>query len=348
MTDQGMSKKEVNRLRCREKVLIWKKSLFILLMIGILVIAGCSKKEDPIVNSNNTADSPQTRTQSVERKPFIVQNQETVIVYFATPDKKNLVPVTLSVKTTKEAAKVAVEKLLAGPENDFSCGVIPEGTKLKDIYLQGRTVYVDLTEDIEKLNEEAESAQLALDALTLTLTEFNEVDDVQVLIDSQVEKELGEINIENPLKRPEQINLYGKPGKHNIKIFFSDSNAMYLVPITIGVEDGDIPLRAMKKLLNGPPENSGLISTVWPGTKINNFTIEDGVATIDFSNEVLGYGGGTTAETMLLNSVVLTLTQFEEIEAVQILIDGKKVEFLPEGSDISAPIPAPRKINQVQ
>jgi len=320
-------------------------SVFFVLLL--FVLTGCLWGKDA-TTEGNISDSTKQETGSGERQALLVKDQELVVVYFSTPDEKNLVPVTLSIKPTNEAAKIAVEKLLAGPENDFSLPTVPEGTKLKDIYLQGSTAYVDLTEEI--LTTPEETAEQTIDALIFTLTEFPNIESVQILVDSQVEPAIGSIDISKPLKRSQVINYYGKepPGENLAKVYFADSNAIYLVPITIEVDPKNPPLSALKKLVAGPPEESGLLSTVWQGTEINSLEIKDGLATVDFNAEVLGYGGGSSAETMLVNSVLCTLTQFSEIEGVQFLIDGEKIEYFPEGTDVSTPLSAPREINYIR
>ncbi|MGI6711267.1 MAG: GerMN domain-containing protein [Bacillota bacterium] len=329
---------------------ILRNSVIFLLLVIFVFIIGCAQVYKPDVKPEGSAKSQQdsNRNQLIDRKPFLVQNRETVRVYFATPDGKNLVPVTLSINPTKEAAKVAVEKLLAGPENNFSLRTIPEGTKLKDIFLQDRTVYVDLTTEIKKVAQKKNNTELALSSLVLTLTEFKEVDNVQVLIDGKIEKKLGEIEIEKPIKRPKNINYYGDKKENSIVIFYSDANAMFLVPISLGVSGKDFPLIALKKLLKGPPVNSGLIGTCLPQTKVHSLSINNGIASVDFSQEALGYSGGANAETMWVNSVVLTLTMFDQISAVQFLFNGKKIKYLPEGTDVSLPIPTPQDINFIQ
>jgi len=320
------------------------KVLFLFLFLLLFVLTGCSWGKDKPAEGNNP-DSTKKEAGSVERTALLVKDQELVVIYFAASDGKNLVPVTLAIKPTEEAAKIAVEKLLAGPENDFSLPTIREGTKLKDLYLQGATAYVDLTEEV--LSTPEELAEQTIDAIVFTLTEFATVQDVQILINSQIKEKLGSVDISEPIVRPEVINYYGdKPKEQNIaKVYFSDSNAVYLVPVTMQVDGKNPPLSALKKLIAGPPKESGLVATVWQGTKINDFKVEEQVAMVDFSADVLGYGGGSTAETMLINSVLYTLTQFPEIERVQFLIDGNQIEYFPEGSDVSSPLMAPSKIN---
>ncbi|MCR6545632.1 GerMN domain-containing protein [Dehalobacterium formicoaceticum] len=275
----------------------------------------------------------------------MVKDQELVVVYFASMDKKNLIPVTLGIKPTPEAARVAMEKLLAGPENEFSAPTIPEGTKLKDMYLVGTTAYVDLTEEL--LTAPRQTADQTVKSIVFTMTEFPGVEDVQIMVNGQIEENLAGVDISQPFKRPDAINYYGAQpmGQNLVKAYFSDDNAIYLVPVTLQADTQDRPLAALRKLLEGPPKNSGLGATLWPGTKIHSFHMADGLATIDFNNQAFGYGGGSTAELMFVNSVLYTLSQFSEIKQVKFLFEGKEIEYLPEGTDMTSPIQIPNKIN---
>lgn len=320
------------------------KALSAFFVLLLFVLTGCVWGRD-IKNNIDQTDSVNKGSETFKREALLVKDQELVVVYFATPDEQNLVPVTLSIKPTNEAARIAVEKLLAGPENDFSLPTVPEGTKLKDLYLYGSTAYVDLTEEV--LNTSEDMAEKTVSALVFTLTEFPSVRDVKILIDSQEQEMIAAVDISQPIKRPEVINYYGQepPGDNLARVYFADSNAIYLVPVTFEVDGENPPLFALEKLVAGPPEDSGLISTIWQGAKINNLTVNDRLAVVDFSAEVLGYGGGSAAETMLVNSVLCTLTQFSDIDGVQFLIDGEKIEYFPEGTDVSSPLSAPGRIN---
>ncbi len=70
---------------------------------------------------------------------------------------------------------------------------------------------------------------------------------------------------------------------------------------------------------------------------INDVTVDDGVAYVDFSSENLT--GGAATEIALIDQIVYTLgNSFEEIAAVQFTVDGKRAETLMDQSDISEPI----------
>lgn len=95
----------------------------------------------------------------------------------------------------------------------------------------------------------------------------------------------------------------------------------------------------MKELLQGPQDDN--LSKIIPEeTRILDLRVENGIAYLDLSSEIAeaNYGSGT--EAVLLSSIVWTLTQLEEVEAVQILIEGEIVDSI--GGHCSASIPLTR------
>lgn len=84
---------------------------------------------------------------------------------------------------------------------------------------------------------------------------------------------------------------------------------------------------AMTALLEGPTaqeEEVGVFSAIPPGTRLLDLTIEEGIATVDLSEE-FGTGGGTAGETMQLAQVIYTLTQFPTVEGILLEIEGERV-----------------------
>ncbi|WXJ88442.1 Spore germination protein GerM [Moorella humiferrea] len=320
---------------------------FVLLLTFVLVLAGitggCFSKPKPAPQEDKVSNKV--------RQPLLLTRElGQVLVYYLTEDGTYLVPVTITFTPTREVAKTAVEKLLAGPQVDGLKGVMPEGVKLRDIYVLDdlNTVYVDLTKELLAVQNK-EQAEKAVKALVLTLTNIENVKYVNILVEGQAVTELAGLKLNTPLARPETINSLIKNGQEGVQVYFSDAKANFLVPVTVplpsGATAGDLPRAAVLALLAGPPADSNLVRTVWPGTRLLNFSVADGLATVDLSKEVTAYGGGSAAETALLNSLLFTLTQFPGINRVQLLIEGQKREYLPEGSAIGAPLTRPEKLN---
>lgn len=64
-----------------------------------------------------------------------------------------------------------------------------------------------------------------------------------------------------------------------------------------------------------------------PGTSVLGIRLEDRLATVDFSEElVTNFRGGSDNEGVLVYSIVNTLTSFPTIDKVQILVAGERVD----------------------
>lgn len=108
------------------------------------------------------------------------------------------------------------------------------------------------------------------------------------------------------------------------------------------VETGVAVARAaMEELLARPTDfeaNAGVGTSVPPGTRLLGLAIDDGVATVDLSEEYGFTGGGSMGESFAVSQVVFTLTQFPTVEAVAFEIEGTPLEETPgHGIDLSKP-----------
>ena len=93
----------------------------------------------------------------------------------------------------------------------------------------------------------------------------------------------------------------------------------------------------MTELLKGP-ETDDLSRVIPEGTVLRGITLEYGVAYVDFSEELLKAEVGGEAEAVLVNSIVKTLTQLEEVDSVQILVVGEIVETIAGHISIDEPL----------
>jgi germination protein M len=95
----------------------------------------------------------------------------------------------------------------------------------------------------------------------------------------------------------------------------------------------------IEELIRGP--TGVLVRTIPEGTKLLSvYLLPDGTLVVDFSREIQTlHTGGTTGEILTVYSIVNTLTMnFNEIEKVQILVDGDEVETLVGHIDLESPL----------
>ncbi len=134
-----------------------------------------------------------------------------------------------------------------------------------------------------------------------------------------------------------------------LPVYYYNGDAQFFVPIHLPIESENEPIdiRAKKildKIVAGPPVD-GLMKTIPAGTKINSVKTDGDLVIVDLSGDITSYGGGSTWERGIVRSIVLSLTELPGIRRVQFLVDGKQMEYLPQGTIISKPMSRKRGPN---
>lgn len=88
---------------------------------------------------------------------------------------------------------------------------------------------------------------------------------------------------------------------------------------------------SLEALLQGPTaseQQAGYYTTINPNVKIQKLTIENGVAKVDFDEELQSYAGGSCRVTAIRAQIEQTLKQFPTVKSVVISIDGRTQDIL--------------------
>ena len=124
-----------------------------------------------------------------------------------------------------------------------------------------------------------------------------------------------------------------------ITVYRATPDAMYLVPEVHQVPRNESPAKTAIELLMADPTIKDVVSPIPKGTELRKLLIKDGIAYVDFSDKIVKNNvGGSASELLLVGAIVNTLTEFPEIEKVQILVEGKTVETISGHVDISGPL----------
>lgn len=89
-------------------------------------------------------------------------------------------------------------------------------------------------------------------------------------------------------------------------------------------------LYAAVQAVAGPPNDVQAIRFP-PGTRVIGVSVDGSTATVDLSKEVDAQAGGTFGENGEFKGLVYTVTGIPGIDAVQITVDGSRLETLPGG-----------------
>ena len=124
-----------------------------------------------------------------------------------------------------------------------------------------------------------------------------------------------------------------------VKIYFGAHDAEHIVAeVHMIRQDALLMLIAMETLIDGP-QNRDLVAVVPSEARVKSVNVRERIAYVDFSDEIVTHGfGGSSREILAVGAIVNTLTEFPEVERVQILVEGKKVNTLFGHMDISEPL----------
>ena len=119
----------------------------------------------------------------------------------------------------------------------------------------------------------------------------------------------------------------------------------YLVP-----EERMIPVThnfyasVIEELIKGPLKRDDANIPMIPETKVLNLYVKNGIAYLNFSNEIRRANVGSASEALLLYAIANSLTEFEEIKAVNILINGRSNETIGGHIELNRPIARSEKL----
>jgi germination protein M len=160
----------------------------------------------------------------------------------------------------------------------------------------------------------------------------------------QEEQEVEEQEQAKPEEKPAESNE--KTHIRKAKLYFvtmNNNDEFELKSVARSVSFKDAPLtEILHSLLQGPTDkefNDEVMNLIPRQTKINNIYIKNNTAYIDFNEEFRFNSLGVFGLTAQLKQVIYTVTEFSNISQVQILINGKTVNYLAqEGVFIGKPL----------
>ncbi|MDR2181815.1 MAG: GerMN domain-containing protein [Treponema sp.] len=149
----------------------------------------------------------------------------------------------------------------------------------------------------------------------------------------------------DPAEKPPAQPAAGqkKPVERNVYLLRVDNAGTILqTKVKRSLPASDSPLRdAIEVLIRGPgadESKNGLISLIPGGTRLLGATVRGTTAYLNFNEEFLFNEAGVEGYAGQRRQVVLTATEFANVKDVQILIDGKRQDYLGEGIWIGSPI----------
>ncbi len=119
-------------------------------------------------------------------------------------------------------------------------------------------------------------------------------------------------------------------------IMAGDDSSGKIIPVEkyVSVRDKTIEEIIVAELQKEPGEEK--LTTLLANLNILSVETVEGITYVDISGEHLS--GGSLIESMILLQLVYSLTELDEVEAVQVLVDGSKAESLMGHIEIWEPL----------
>lgn len=176
--------------------------LCVILALGVTGLAGCGEDSgtaDPYGSGDSPGDGSEENTKQDYRIALYFVNEEYIVTGNESVDKFRIFEYDLD----SEPANVymdALELLKTPPEDGFS-SVIDDEIRFNGAYLEGNTVYVDLSGD--GLNGGSMDEGFLISQIVNTLiNSFEEAEQVQFLVDGKiVESLMGHVGTEEPFTK---------------------------------------------------------------------------------------------------------------------------------------------------
>lgn len=295
--------------------------------------------------------SPSPEPESIEapessEKDAVLPSTDTVdtVVYYQ-DNYGYLVPVMRSVPAEEGIAKATLNLMVQSTYNDMEAArlglrtIFPENTAF-DLDVSNGVATIDLSAEVTQYKDAASEANM-VSAVVNTLTEFPTVDTVNILVGGQAIETLPNgTRVSGDLKRS-SLNLESASADldpadaDTIVLYFTGESSSLIVPVTrmvFGYSDIDT---AVLELTKGPSATSPLDSVLPSGCGLIGVTVNGDKATINFTREFMNIAEETDGGRMSLKALVLTCTQFEGINSVEIQVEGEPYD--PGESTLAVP-----------
>ncbi|TGB04130.1 GerMN domain-containing protein [Halobacillus salinus] len=289
----------------------------------------------------------QPTSQTVERELYLMD------------ENGMIVPQTIELPASQEAASQAIEYLVKdGPvtnllPNGFQA-VLPAGTEVLGLNPEADgTMVVDLSEEFK--NYDAKDEQKILEAMTYTLTQFDGIKRIKLWINGY-EQNVMPVDgtpVSQGVSRSDGINVQGADhvdvlDTEAVTVYFpaQSGDQIYQVPVTTRVQKGDdLYTTVVQALLEGPALETSLLQPFNDEAEVLKTELNDGVLSLSFNEAILTGQDQPTLSNAALASLVMSLTDFEEVESVEVNVEGSEQVINELGEPIVEPVTR-QEVNQ--
>lgn len=246
----------------------------------------------------------------------------------------------LTGQTTKEQIVEILTLLGTTPENKEMKPVISGGINIVNYAYEDNIVTVSIGSKYNDLSKTASILTRA--AIVKSLTQLEEVSGVNLTIEGEPLTDSDGIlvgTMTGDMFLDDDDEELGDYEKVVIRLYFANETGDALVPIDRSlVHNLDMSNMSMEKLvieqlLQGPASDASY-PTINPETKLLSVTVKDGICYVNFDSGILTPVDNVTSD-VVIYSIVNSLVELNEVNRVQISIDGKKDTKFRDSYDLT-------------
>jgi len=313
----------------------------VLIMFSIILLGLCSSctSTEPDDEAVETIDYKVAYEEYSEEfvelndSDLIKEDEDSSQVVFYYKDVQGyLVPVMRQVPKQEGIAKSVINALIDTSENRIELRglglspVLPEDLKCELALKEDNLMRVSFNDVILSLKTQEEE-KTALQAVVYTLTEFETVDKVQILVNNEIIETLTNgTQISEPLTRANINSLNNVVnGEYVRSTFYSfnntSNNYTYYIPITKNIlkESKEIP-SIVEEQIN---LNKEMNKKIPDGFELDGVVKEDKTVYISIKNEI---DTKDIEYTRFMKAMCLTIGQNSDVDTIQLLIGDKEVQ----------------------
>lgn len=252
---------------------------------------------------------------------------ESLLLYYRAADvshAEGLICAEPAAEDQKRSVEALARRYFMGPRLDTLRSPFPKGTAVEEFSVTGSQLFLHMNEEFSSLS--GVDLSLALTCISMTFFQLDEITSVEIAFHGGIWG-----GNQAVLLREGDIILSDNSldlAQSKITVYYADQDNRYLIPVEVNTKLERLEERAALavSMLSETPERAELRLTLPKNTEILDLSIENGECIIDFSDDFYRYRNKSeSGERMTILSVVNTLTQFTDIQSVQILVEGNSL-----------------------
>ena len=298
-----------------------KVSLFFLLFLIVVLVAGCEKKTD--LNTVLPEGS---------YKVYYINNTQTGITW-EVYEAESTEP--------EDLIEELLEQMSSDPANYAYKHTISDNVIVKEFTLTEGNLTINF--DSTYQNQDAINEALTRAVIVKTLCQIEGVNYVEFYVNGAPLTDSNE-KVVSPMTADDFINSNDVETNYipaSLTLYFANKKGDKLMQCTEKkLYDGSITMEQLilLRLIEGPDEveqAEGMRAVIPKDTVVNNVITKEDVCYVDFSKEFLAPMEGVNADVSIY-AVVNSLVELNNINKVQIMIDGKIVETYRDSIELDS------------